>query len=105
RTAAPATARTARRMSLPPARPFSDSAVKLRSVGCTGRRLFEKELDLAKELHPVLLHDDRVRPLSNLDEPLVGRAGQPLEIREGHRCGKVLVPLGVNEEGWRGDAR
>src|SRR5437763_9317924 len=104
-TAAPAAATTARRMSVPPATPFSDSAVKLRSAGCTGRRLFEKKLDLAKELHPVLLHDDRVRPLSNLDEPLVGCAGQPLEISEGHVCGKILVPVAVNEEGRRGNPR
>src|SRR4051812_20368870 len=42
-------------------------------TGCSGSGLVEELLHLPEQLHPVLLHDDRVRPFADLDIALVRR--------------------------------
>ena len=44
----------------------------------------EERLDAAEELHAVFLHDHRVRALADLEECLVGDAGQLGEVLLGH---------------------
>ena len=50
------------------------------------------------ELHPVLLHDDRVRALAELHEALVGRVPELLEIACRLVGRQVGVPFGVDDQ-------
>ena len=66
-------------------------------------RPIKKELHLSEELHPILLHHDKMCRFADLDEPLVRAAREFVEDSLRALAGSHLIPLSGDHQRWNLD--
>src|SRR5262245_46288549 len=66
-------------------------------------RPIKKELHLSEQLHPILLHHDKMCPLADLDQPLVRAARAFVEDSLRALAGSHLIPLSGDHQRWNLD--
>src|SRR5215831_790170 len=66
-------------------------------------RPIKKQLHLSEQLHPILLHHDKMCRLADLDEPLVRAAREFVEDRLRALAGGHPIPLSGDHQRWNLD--
>src|SRR5262245_39728662 len=66
-------------------------------------RSIKKQLHLSEQLHPILLHHDKMCCLADLDEPLVRAAREFVEDSLRALAGGHPIPLSGDDQGWNLD--
>src|SRR5713101_9332060 len=77
---------------------FSGAFMALAPVLQLGRGLVEELLYGAEQLHAVAFHHDGVRAFADFQVALVRRVGQLRKVILRHVRGRVLIPLGLDEQ-------
>ena len=66
-------------------------------------RPIEEELHFLEELHPILLHHDKMCPLADFDEPFVRAAREFVEDGLRALAGSYPIPLSDDHQRWNID--